>query len=143
MKYLVVECNELCDGYECDANRTPRFITDDWKNHTYDYDFEVYEILENGEIGKKIKSYDNYLETGMALYYWSEDEDCEEVSPTVIYKYPNTTNKNKVPEEVKKYIKKGNDVYDNLISSGDITFYIDGKYYVYGKYSDNHYSFGY
>lgn len=64
MKYfLVVKCNPLSDQYECDADRKPRFITDDWERDCaeLEYDFEVYPITENGRIGEALFNYDEYL----------------------------------------------------------------------------------
>lgn len=48
MKYLIVKCEELSDGWECDANRIPVCITDDWRKIELDYPFEVYKILPSG-----------------------------------------------------------------------------------------------
>lgn len=47
MKYLIVKCVPLDDQWECDADRSPMFITDDWKRDVPDYAFEVWEIKEN------------------------------------------------------------------------------------------------
>lgn len=58
MKYLIVKCEELDDGWECDARRTPMYITDNWKKKRPKYPFEVYEILSSGSL-KLIKHYDN------------------------------------------------------------------------------------
>lgn len=47
MKYLIIQCDELLDQYECDADRKPICITDNidiWKA----YGYEIFEILENG-----------------------------------------------------------------------------------------------
>ena len=47
MKCLIVKCVPLNDQWECDADRIPMFITDDWKRDAPDYTFEVWEIKEN------------------------------------------------------------------------------------------------
>lgn len=57
MKYLIVKCVPLDDQWECDADRTPMFITDDWKRDVPDYPFEVWEIKENYTL-KLIRDYE-------------------------------------------------------------------------------------
>lgn len=57
MKYLIVKCEELLDGWECDASRTPMYVTNDWKQNRPKYRFEVYEIRSSGSL-KLIKHYD-------------------------------------------------------------------------------------
>ena len=56
-KYLIVKCEPLNDQYECDANRIPLCITEDWKNKAFDCEFEVYEIDEDGNICKRVKEW--------------------------------------------------------------------------------------
>jgi hypothetical protein len=45
LKYLIVKCRILSDQFECEADKTPLFLTDDWKR---DYPkkgyYEVYEL---------------------------------------------------------------------------------------------------
>lgn len=61
--YLVVECSELGDQWECDADRTPIFITNNEKK-AFDKGeelcnlYEVYKCFQNGEI-KRIKYYED------------------------------------------------------------------------------------
>lgn len=50
MKYLIVICEQLSDQFECDANRIPWKIVDDWTKVDTDEEFEIYEIQENGEL---------------------------------------------------------------------------------------------
>lgn len=48
MKYLIVKFDYLNDQYECDADRVPMYLTDDWVNNApTDYDYEVYEVQPN------------------------------------------------------------------------------------------------
>lgn len=56
-KYLIVECNELSDPYECDADRIPLGITDDislWKRIR---GYEIYELKADGKF-ELIKYYE-------------------------------------------------------------------------------------
>lgn len=55
-KYLIVKCDELSDQYECDADRIPVCLTDNWKYYN-EYGYEVYEVLKNNTF-KLIKSYE-------------------------------------------------------------------------------------
>lgn len=146
--YLIMKCEELCDGWECDANRIPLAVVADWKDwiqrnpvHTY----EVYQIV--GESLELIKGYHQNLEDGMALYWWGKDENPEEVSPTVIRKYPNYTRNNILLPSIEKIIKKakrdGENFDDSLSNCGYIAWTMNDNYYVYGEYSDNHYTLGY
>ena len=57
-KYLIVECSELSDGWECDADRKPLGITDDismWKRLE---GYEIYEIKSDGRV-ERIKYYED------------------------------------------------------------------------------------
>ena len=62
MKYLIIECTELGDQWECDADRTPICITDDF-NKFNEYGYEIYKILDNGSF-KLVKKYTDSSEEG-------------------------------------------------------------------------------
>lgn len=70
-KYLVMKCRELDDQYECDVERFPICITDNWEAFNGMFPMEVYEIEENGNIGKRIREWDDpaNAEKGMVLEY--------------------------------------------------------------------------
>lgn len=146
-KYLIMKCEELGDQWECECNRTPITLCENWqewyKNNKKNirYSFEVYEFKNNKF--KLIKKYDEPTEKGMALYYWNKKQDPEKDLPNVIYKYKNRTKKEAVPKECLSFIKKGTDVDNSLLTCGTISFFIDNKYYVYGEYDDNSYSLAY
>ena len=53
--YLVVKCDELCDQYECDADRTPICVTKNYKSYNRP-GYEIYAILSDGKL-KLIKEY--------------------------------------------------------------------------------------
>lgn len=153
MLYLIMRCDELGDQYECDADRTPITLVENWKdwakNHTPDYAYEVWQYNNDGTFSC-IKDY-NDVEEGMALYYWDEDEDPEENRPHIIANFPSTTRKSTIPSIVKQTIKKGaytwngkTGVDNDLSNCGHITWYNKEKrYYVYGEYRGNHYIVGY
>lgn len=57
-KYLMVKCEPLDDQWECDAHRTPLYITDNIRD-TPDCEFyDIYEIKGNGAC-KRIKYYED------------------------------------------------------------------------------------
>ena len=162
-KYLIMKCEELGDQWECDADRTPVCLVDNWQKWTEenrpDYQFEVYEFVNDKEC-TCIKEYDEALDEGMALYYWEGHEDLEEDLPHVMKKWPGRTRQDKIPEEVKEMMDKGmwdfegdpvEDVEGEIHSFGAVTWFdipnsyeVDGaRMYVYGSYEDYHYSCGY
>lgn len=62
MFYLIMKCEPLNDQFECDADRVPISITNDWHNwyniNKPDYMFEVYEFINNEF--KIIKDYEEF-----------------------------------------------------------------------------------
>ena len=144
MKYLIVECRELGDQWECDADRTPICVTDDPSK--YGRGHEVWEILSDGNL-KKIRDYDEALEEGMALYYWEEGR--EEEAPTVIEKYPNKDRDSFSKSFLKKlkarvkFSETVADIETNIHCSGAHGEIIEGKWVVFGRYRDDQFSFGY
>lgn len=138
MKYLIMICKPLSDQWECDADRTPFMITDNWQAHIPANElFEVWEVKDDGTLGKVIKSYNTPMESGMAYGYWdtSKDEDAF----VLIKKYPDRTRDDECPNTVTSKFKELTDVDDWLENCG----YISGldealsRYYVYGEYFDH------
>ena len=144
MKYLIIECNELGDQWECDADRTPICITENPSE--YGIGHEVWKILSDGTL-EKIRNYDEALEEGMALYYWEDGR--EEEAPTIIEKYPNKDrdgfSKNFF-EKLKVRVKFSETVADietNIHCCGAHGEQIEGKWIVFGEYRDNRFDCGY
>lgn len=48
MKYLIVKCEPLSDGWECDANRIPLCVTDNPDAYKGEWGYEIYEIRSDG-----------------------------------------------------------------------------------------------
>lgn len=126
------------DQYECDVERTPMFLCDNWKNLDVPYQFEVYELLEDKTF-KLVKEYDTPLETGMALVYWDDSNGQE--TKKVINKWPNKESYHKIPKEVKKIFGKITKEQKSDLESVESCFFeIDRfHYYTYGWYADNRY----
>lgn len=140
MKYLIVKVSPLNDGYECDADREPYKVVENWKTEKVKGMYEVYAIHGDGSL-TLIKEYDTALESGMALYFVDINDDWSTVEPTVVYKYPGLTRKDKVPKEVKQYVKDFDhlDPPNNLTYCGSLSYDNDDRRYVYGEYFDDRY----
>ena len=138
--YLIVKCEPLGDQWECDANRTPITITDDW--HTWynknnpQYMFEVYEFIN--QQFQIVKEYDSPMESGMVLI--SFDMDMPENEFNIIEKFPNRTRHDKVPKSVKKYAQNAVEIDNSLSNCGYILYDHEIIYYAYTEYDDNHIS---
>lgn len=51
MRYLIVRFDYLNDQYECEADRIPIYMTDDYINNApTDYDYEVYEVQSDNSL---------------------------------------------------------------------------------------------
>lgn len=109
-KYLIVKCVELHDQYECDADREPMFLVDDWeqwyKDNSPTYQFEVYRFVDDSEC-ELIKTMEDSMDEGMALYFWNMDDDHEEVDPTVVGTYEDYDRKSPVPKRVWSIFRQG------------------------------------
>lgn len=147
MKYLIVECNELGDQWECDADRKPVCITEDkWKY--WEMGFEIYEINEDNTF-TLIKNYEDAGEEGMALYYWGKNDDCEQIAPTIVKKWKNkdrdffTKSKIKNIKSEIGFSETANSIYLDISHCGSHGETIGDKYYVLGEYRDNNFDYGY
>ena len=157
-KYLIMKCEELGDQYECDANREPICLVDDWedwyKKNFPTYRFEVYKFVDDEE-AELVKRYEDYIDEGMALYFWNIEDNYEEVEPTVVGQYPNFDRNSPVPKKVWKIFRQGaywadEEVYTekefkNDLASGGYAAWCDEarkKWWVYGPYADGRYAAG-
>jgi len=158
-KYLIMRCEELMDQYECDANREPMFLVDDWtkwyqENHP-NYQFEVYKFEDDKECTLE-KTYEESMDYGMALYFWNMDDSHEEVAPTVIAHYKGYNRDKKVPNKVWNVFRQGaywadgdefteKDFKNDLRSCGYVAWddKEHKKFWVYGYYADGRYCLGY
>lgn len=80
MKYLVVKCDELGDQFECDADRRPLCIVDDYTNYNK-CGYEIYAINEDGTL-EKIRDYDEVTDEYIA-YCEYIDEDSRTPSKVI------------------------------------------------------------
>lgn len=136
--YLIVKCEPLENQYECDATRTPLYITEDWRNNAPECKFEVYEINENGCIGELIKEWDDpaYVEKGMVLGYWSADGEF-----IVEKKFINRKPADGIPAEIKIYLQSLGEYYDDDWEEYNSVCAYDcyDNEYVYGEFEGDEY----
>ena len=146
MKYLIIQCDPLNDPYECDVDRTPICMTDDYTK--YGFGYEVWEVQEDGTL-VRIKEYDTANESGMALYFWRDDAE-EEDAPEVLAKFPGMTRWEVSAEVVANVIRIANftetdvkEILDNIHSIGSYGEEGDDCWMVFGNYEDDRFDCGY
>lgn len=59
-KYLIVRCTDLYDQNECDADRRPLVLVDDWEKWVSAHPKEHYEVYKAGFAGRLYRIYDTY-----------------------------------------------------------------------------------
>ena len=149
--YLIMKCEELRDGWECDADRTPITLTEDWEkwfaNTMPDYQFEVFEF-QNGKF-TLVKDYETPIEEGMSLHYWTREQwySTDMGKPTVVEKWEDVGRNDPIPEQVYRLAK---DEYEDeeemrrtLRCFGAMGWEdAEGNWWVYGRYADSKYANG-
>lgn len=140
MKYLVVKCTELGDQWECDADREPICLTNDFAKFDK-YGYEIYEIT-SGNTFKLVKKYDTSSEEGVAIYKWhNADEFDEDDEPDeIIAIFKNHTRdmytKSKIKQIKSEYHFEDSidDIYNDMRCSGVHAEEINGEWVVIGEY---------
>lgn len=143
-KYLIIECKELDDQYECDAYRKPVCLTDDISQFGYGY--EIYEITQDGKL-KFVKDYYTGIEKGMAIVVYDlDDDDC------IIDIFKKFRNKNKkdfdTPEKIAEiaqicgFTEDLRYIANEIKTCGEYGEVVDGAWVVFGDYEDNRYPRG-
>ena len=147
-KYLIIGCEELSDQWECDANKTPICITDDYEKYD-EWGYEIYEILEDNTFNL-IKSYEDASDTGIAFYKWFDIDRVEKYDPDVFLEYHTGENRNfytktKIKELKDKYHFKESvkNIYKEIQQIGVYGEEVDGEWYVIAEYIKGFYPFGY
>lgn len=146
-KYLIIKCKPLNDQYECDADRTPLKITDDYSEFNKN-GYEIWEIVEDGNL-TRIKEWEDSSDKGMALYSWGIDENVFTHAPVVIQCERNKTRADITKGFIKAIKKKVGfkdpveNIYIEVVNTGSHGEEINGRWVVYGEYADDDYSCGY
>lgn len=139
MKYLVVKCSELDDQWECDANREPVCLTDDFEKFN-EYGYEIYEITSENTF-ELIKRYEESSEEGMAVYKWHDSDKVEEQDEPDEIIIINRTRKDYTKSEIKRvkfdyHFKDSiDDIYTDIRCSGSHAEEIKGEWVVIGEYT--------
>lgn len=135
MRYLIMKCDVLDDQYECDADRTPVTMTNDWlayyRTHDIDYQFEVWELKEDNSF-ECVKEYDESVEFGMVLGYIDHNQ-----KNNIILRFPNLTRNDIIPMGIMERAQAGKCFENTLNSCGTITWEEDNNMYFYAEYEDN------
>ncbi len=163
-KYLITKCVPLMDQYECDYERTPICMVDDYSKY-YEEGYEIYELLDDNTF-TCIKQADECGEEGFALVTWIDlDEDDDPNDPDArIYandmkrayqtRYKGLTRKDITKDFVKKIAKKAGFsasptyILNELKSMGEYGEEIYNhrlerdEWVVFGQYHDWHYPTG-
>lgn len=141
MKYLIIKCEELNDQYECDCNRIPFKMVDDCSSFGYGY--EIYKLNKNNTF-QLIKEYDSYLEEGIGVYKFDENDKIKKVYE----KHKNMTRNNISKSQLKKwknfYSFQGTikEIYEEIEHCGGYGELINDEWTVIGEYCDDRYSLG-
>jgi hypothetical protein len=145
-EYLIVKCVELGDQWECDADRTPLCMVNDYSK--YGLGYEVWERKEDGSF-ECIKNYEDALEEGFALYSWNEDDDVIECEPMVQYKKKGWS-RDDITKAFAKKLKQEvgfhetvNDIFRDLVNCGSHGEAIGNRWVVFGGYRDGRFSCGF
>jgi hypothetical protein len=150
-KYLIIECEELDDQWECDATRTPLLMTNDISKWEHRMGYEIYEVCSNGAL-KLVKGYEDVGNCwGFAVYCWDDANADATSTPNTVYQtFPQMDRHDFLKTVSLKQIKNTYGFQDNykiikreIFSSGSHGEEIDGKWVVMGEYFGDCYSSGY
>lgn len=142
MEYLIVKCEELSDQYECDCNRIPLKMVDDYSS--YGYGYEVYKLNKDNTF-QLIKEYDKYLEEGIGVYKFDENDKIKKVYE----KHKNMTRDDVSKAQLKRWKRlygfQGTvkEIFESIECGGGYGELINDEWTVIGEYYDNRYSLGY
>lgn len=143
MKYLIIKCSELSDQYECDADRTPVCLTDDFEKYNR-YGYEIYEITSENTF-KLIKEYSTSSNQGMAVYKWYDETDEKDEPDEIMVMDKNYKREDYTKSKIKK-IKSNyhfkdsvNEIYTDIQCSGSHGEEINGEWVVVGEYIEGGY----
>lgn len=143
MKYLIVKCRELGDQYECDADRTPVCLTDDFKKYDR-YEYEIYEITSENTF-KLIKEYGTSSNKGMAVYKWYNEDDDKGEPDEIMVMDKNYTREDYTKSKIKQiksdyhFKDSVNKIYTDIKCSGSHGEEINDEWVVIGEYIEGDY----
>ena len=149
MKYLVVKCDELGDQFECDADRTPICLTDNYSE--YDKNgYEIYEVNSDGTF-TLIREYDKITNYVICVCNWGDINKpikYEEVPYSIskIMEGDRKDVKKGMVEQVKKhygFTESIKEILSDIKCCGAHGEEINGEWVVFGIACDDWYPIGY
>lgn len=146
-KYLIIKCDELGDQWECDANRTPVCLTDNYDKYNK-RGYEVYQIKTNGTF-ELIRNYEDITNERMCLYYWNDENTVEEQKPDKIIEIKKGNRDNVTTSLIKKikqeyhFTETIKQIERDIRCCGCHSELINNKWVVFGEIFDDWYPYGY
>ena len=144
MKYLVIKCEELGDQWECDANRTPICVCDNYDKYNKN-GYEIYKICENGKL-TLIRNYNEISKHNLVICFYNVDGTG---SPKKVINIKDG-DRDSVTKSLVKKIKQEyhfTDTIDAILSDvhngGHHGEEINNKWVVFGESYDDHFPTGY
>lgn len=143
MKYLVIECLELADQYECDADRTPICVTDDYSSYNKK-GYEIYKIEEDGNL-TKIRDYDEVSDCYIGYFEWNNEDNAYEVEPLKKVRLKDGDRNDISLSNIKEWKRRFhfpetvNEIKEDLRCSGEFGTLIRDKWCVIGVAHDDYY----
>lgn len=141
MKYLVVKCDELNDQWECDANRTPICLTDDYSKYDC-FGYDIYEVKADGTF-ELIREYGQISCEEIVIAIWNDAETTEEKDPDKIIPIKKGDRKvvsKKLVEKLKRqyhFPDTVTEIFNDITCSGAYGEEINGAWVVLGEKMDN------
>ena len=138
--YLVVKCEELGDQYECDANRVPICLTEDYDKYNK-RGYEIYKVLSDNTF-ELVRQYDEITKVDIVVAIWYSEDNCDNEPDEIVHICDG--NRDAVTTEMIKTVKNKYHLYgsvkyikQSIASCGsysDVTE--DGKVIVFGSRYD-------
>lgn len=145
-KYLVIKCDELGDQWECDADRKPVCVTDNYDKYNK-MGYEIYEITAEGNLNL-IRNYYDATHNRMCVYWWNDENKVSECLPDKIIKIKDGDRDNVTNSLIKKIKQKYKftetikEIERDISCSGNHAELIDNKWVVFGETFDDWYPCG-
>lgn len=144
MKYLVIKCEELGDQWECDADRKPLCVVDDYTAYNK-CGYEIYHIHDDGSL-EKIRDYDDITDEYIAYCEYDEDESAD--IPAKVVRLKDGSRYDITKNDIKEWYKRFGftDSIDEIEAefncSGEHGEEINGRWCVIGEAFDDRYPRG-
>lgn len=146
-KYLVIKCEELGDQWECDADRKPVCVVNDYSQYNK-HGYEIYEIKTDGTL-KIIREYDDITNERVCVYWWNDENKVSKYFPDEIIEIQNGDRDSVTKSLIKKIKQKYKfadtikEIERDISCSGNHAELIDNKWVVFGETFDDWYPCGY